>query len=141
MSTAPGARPTRAHPISARVARLGPRDRIVAALGAYYAVTGVAPFVSRTAFEALTGRKRDWWLVQTVGALVLAAGGAMVSAAGRGRVTPEIVGLAGGCAAGLATIDVVYVTRGRIAPAYLVDAAVEVAALAALAAGSRRSSP
>src|SRR4051794_34537304 len=36
----------------------------------YYVVTGLAPFVSRRAFEAVTGPKREWWLVQTVGALL-----------------------------------------------------------------------
>ena len=39
------------------------------AQGGYYVATGVLPFVSRRAFEALTGPKREWWLVQTVGAL------------------------------------------------------------------------
>ena len=102
-------------------------------MGAYYVVTGVSPFVSRTLFEAVTGPKREWWLVQTVGALVLAVGVAMLSAAARHRVTPEITGLAAGCAASLAAIDVVYVARGRIAPTYLADAVVEAAALAALA--------
>lgn len=50
------------------------RDRVIGALGGYYVATGVAPFVSRRAFEAVTGPKREWWLVQTVGALVTAAG-------------------------------------------------------------------
>jgi len=113
-------------------------DRVVALLGGYYVVTGLAPFVSRRGFEAVTGRKQDWWLVQTVGAVVSVAGAAMVSAARRERVTPEITGLAAGCAAALAAIDTVYVARGRISPAYLVDAAVELAALAALAHAARR---
>ena len=109
------------------------REGVVGALGVYYVGTGVAPFVSRTAFEAVTGPKREWWLVQAVGALVTVAGGSMLSAAARERVTPEIVGLAAGCAAGLAAVDVIYVARGRIAPTYLLDAAVELAALGALA--------
>jgi hypothetical protein len=112
------------------------RRDVVGALGGYYLATGVAPFVSRRAFEAVTGPKREWWLVQTVGVLVTAAGGAMVSAAARDRVTPEIEGLAAGCAVGLAAIDVVHVARGRIAPTYLADAAVELVGLAALARAS-----
>jgi len=108
------------------------RDRVLRVLGGYYVATGVSPFVSRRAFEAVTGPKTEWWLVQTVGVLVTAAGGAMLSAAARDRVTPEITGLAAGCAAGLAAIDAVHVARGRIAPVYLVDAALEVAGLAAL---------
>jgi hypothetical protein len=105
------------------------------AQGGYYVVTGVAPFVSRRAFEAVTGPKTEWWLVQTVGAIVTVVGGALVSGAGSGRVTRELRGLAAGCAAGLAGIDVFYVMRRRIAPTYLLDAAAQVAFLAWLARG------
>ena len=106
--------------------------------GAYYAVTGVMPFVSRDAFEAVTGPERDWWLVQTVGALVTAVGGGLLGAAARDRVSPELVGVAAGCAAGLAGIDVVYVLRRRISPVYLGDAAVQLAVLAGLRPERRR---
>jgi hypothetical protein len=64
--------------------------------------------------------------------MVVAAGGAMAGAAARDRVTPEIAGLAAGCASGLAAIDVVYVARDRIAPTYLADAAVQIAGWGAL---------
>ena len=107
--------------------------------GAYYLATGVAPFVSRRLFEAVTGPKREWWLVQTAGVLVTAAGAGMVSAGVRRRDAPEVVGIAAGCAAGLAAIDVVYVARGRISPVYLVDAALQVAALAGLGAAASRA--
>ena len=102
------------------------------AYGGYYVVTGVAPFVSRRAFEAVTGPKREWWLVQTVGVAVTAVGAGVLGAAARDRLTPEIETIATGCAAGLAAIDVVYVARGRIAPTYLADAAVQVGLLAAM---------
>jgi hypothetical protein len=101
--------------------------------GAYYVATGVLPFVSRRAFEALTGPKREWWLVQTVGALVTVIGTVLLSGASRRRCPPELLALAGGSAAVLAAIDVVYVAKGRIAPTYLADAAIELALLAALA--------
>ena len=110
--------------------------RTMLAQGAYYLATGVAPFVSRRAFEAVTGRKREWWLVETVGVLVTAVGTGVLAAAARDRVTPEITAIAVGCAGGLAAIDVVYVARGRISPAYLADAAAQVGLLAAHAAGS-----
>ena len=116
-------------------------ERVIGLLGGYYVATGLTPFVSRTAFEAVTGRKQEWWLVQTGGALVSVAGAVMLSAARRGRLTPEITGLAAGCAATLAAIDTVYVARGRISPTYLLDAAVELGALAALASESRRRRP
>ena len=109
---------------------------VLAAQGAYYVATGVLPFVSRRAFEAVTGPKKEWWLVQTVGALVTVVGGALIAGAARDRVTPELAAVAAGCAVSLAGIDVVYVAKGRIAPTYLADAAVQVALLAA---GSTRT--
>jgi hypothetical protein len=108
------------------------RDRPLIAQGGYYVATGVAPFVSRRLFERVTGPKADWWLVQTVGVLVTAAGAGMVSAGLRGRKNPEVTAIAAGCAAGLAAIDVVHAARGRISPVYLVDAAIQVAALGAV---------
>ena len=117
-----------------------PSERaILTAQGAYYVTTGVVPFVSRRAFEAVTGPKLEWWLVQTVGALVTVVGGALLSGARRGRITPELRGVAAGSAVSLATIDIVYVARRRIAPTYLLDAAVQLALLAALARASRGS--
>jgi hypothetical protein len=106
--------------------------------GAYYAATGLLPFVSRRAFEAVTGPKREWWLVQTVGLLVTVVGGALISGAATRRTSPELVAVAAGSAASLAAIDVVYVARGRIAPSYLADAAVQLGLLGALA---RRVAP
>ena len=104
----------------------------------YYLATGLLPFVSRRAFEAVTGPKREWWLVQTVGALVTVIGGALASAATRRRVTPEMLAVAAGSAAALATIDAVHVARRRISPAYLLDAAAELGLLIALARVTRR---
>jgi hypothetical protein len=102
-----------------------------AAQAAYYLATGVAPFAGRRAFEAVTGRKREWWLVLTVGAIVSVVGASLASAVANDRVTPEVRLLGVGSAASLGGIDVVYVLKGRIAPTYLVDAAVQAAILAA----------
>ena len=102
------------------------------AQSAYYLATGLLPFVSRRAFEAVTGPKREWWLVQTTGALVTVIGGALGSAALRRRITPEVLALATGSAAALGAIDAVYVARRRIAPTYLLDAAVQAALLVAI---------
>ena len=109
------------------------RRSVVLAQSAYYTATGVAPFVSRRGFESVTGPKSEWWLVQTVGALVTVVGGGLASAALRDRMTPEVVGMAAGCAAGLGALDAFYAGKGRIAPTYLVDAAAQAAILAALA--------
>ena len=105
--------------------------------GSYYVATGVAPFVSRRGFERVTGPKREWWLVETVGVLVTAVGAGLLSAAASDRVTPEIELIAAGCALGLASIDLVHVARRRIAPTYLADAVVELAVLVALASSDR----
>jgi hypothetical protein len=106
---------------------------VLLAQGGYYAVTGAMPFVSRRLFEAVTGRKRDWWLVEAVGAVVMPVGLGLVAAARSERMTSEVVGIAVGCAGGLAAIDVRHVLRGHIPPVYLVDATLQTAALAALA--------
>jgi hypothetical protein len=109
---------------------------VVLAQGGYYVTTGLVPFVSRATFEAVTGPKREWWLVQTVGGLVSVVGGALLIGAARQRYSPELLGVAAGSAAVLAGIDVVYVAKGRISPRYLVDAVVEIALLGGLAATS-----
>jgi hypothetical protein len=110
--------------------------------GGYYVVTGVLPFLSRRAFEAATGPKREWWLVQTAGALLTVIGGALLSGARSGRSSPELVGVAAGGAAALAAIDIVYVARRRISPRYLLDAAAQLGLLGALvAAGDPASEP
>jgi hypothetical protein len=111
--------------------------RVLLVQGGYYVATGVLPFVSRRLFESITGPKREWWLVQTVGGLVTVIGGALVSAALRRDTSHELIGVAMGSAATLAAIDVVYVAKGAIAPTYLIDAGAEVGLLAALAVACR----
>jgi hypothetical protein len=113
---------------------------VLIAQGAYYAATGISPFVSRRAFEAVTGPKTEWWLVQTVGGLVGAVGAGLLGAGLNRRATPDVLGIAGGCAATLVAIDVVHVARGRISPVYLLDAVAELALLGALAGAASSSS-
>ena len=113
-------------------------ERLAAGQGAYYLTTGVWPLVDIRSFEWLTGPKADRWLVQTVGVLVGVIGGVLLLAAGRRRLTPELRLLAGGSAAGLAAIDVVFVARRRIRPIYLGDASVNVALAAGWAIAQAR---
>ena len=113
------------------------REGVLRAQAAYYVATGLAPLASRRLFEAVTGPKEDWWLVQTFGGMVTAVGAGLGTAAARRRVTPEITGIAAGTAAVLAMADVWFVARGRIRPTYLLDAAVEAGILAGLARASR----
>ena len=102
-----------------------PEDAALALQGAYYVLTGAWPFLHLRSFLAVTGRKRDLWLLKTVAALVLVAGLAIGRAAAARRVTPEIRLLATGCALSLSAVDVWYVAKRRISPVYLLDAVVE----------------
>ncbi len=104
---------------------------VLIAQGGYYVVTGLAPFVSRRLFEAVTGPKHDWWLVQTVGGVVTVVGGALLSSAVRDDTSPEVIGVAVGSAVSLGGVELVYVAKRQISPAYLLDAAAQIALLVA----------
>jgi hypothetical protein len=95
--------------------------------GFYYVLTGVWPLLSRRTFERVTGPKSDFWLVQTVGVVVAVVGVVLMMAGIRKRIMPEIGVLAVGNAAGLAGIDLVYSSKGRISPVYAVEATAEFA--------------
>jgi hypothetical protein len=117
---------------------LDPR-RVATAQAAWWIPTGVLPLISRRAFEAVTGPKAEWWLVETVGLLVTAIGGGLALGAATDRVTPELQIIGVGSAASLAGIDVAYYARGRLPWTYLVDAAVEIAIVAGWLAARRRA--
>jgi hypothetical protein len=106
------------------------------AQGLYFAVTGIWPLLSIRTFQMVTGRKTDLWLVKTVGVLVSVIGCVLIVTALRGNITLEISLLAVGSAAGLAGIDVMYVTKRRISPIYLLDALIEIALIATWLLGS-----
>jgi hypothetical protein len=101
--------------------------RIARLQAAYYVVTGIWPLASRRSFEAVTGPKRDFWLVQVVGALVTVIGASLFAASRRsgGAETGAVQVLAVGSAAALAVADVAFVARRRISRIYLADAASE----------------
>jgi hypothetical protein len=108
-------------------ARTTPYRPVAAVHAAYWIVTGVWPVVSIGSFQWLTGRKRDLWLVKTVG-LLLAVIGAVIGLAGRRDLTaPEIPALAIGSAATIATVDILYYRKGVLRWVYLVDAVGEIA--------------
>jgi hypothetical protein len=106
--------------------------------GGFYAVTGVWALVDLDSFMAVTGPKTDLWLVKTVGALVTVIGGVLLAAGWRRRVTRDVLLLGIGAALSLATIDLVYVSAGRISRIYLLDAAAEVGLGIAWALAKRR---
>jgi hypothetical protein len=100
----------------AEVARL-----IRSAGGAYYVTTGIWPLVHMASFEFITGRKRDRWLVQTVGVLVALIGAVQLRVTDS-RPTSAIRQLSVSVALGLAMIELYHWRRGTISVAYALDA-------------------
>lgn len=115
------------------------RRHVALAQAAYYGVTGVWPLVSRRSFEAVTGRKTDWWLVETFSLTLLPIGAALGMAAARDEVTPELELLGAGAAGVLAGTDVAIALRRLGRPTYLIDALASGAIVAGWALASRRS--
>ncbi len=113
--------------------------RAVACLqGTFYASTGLWPVFHIESFQAITGRKRDLWLVKAAGLLIASIGATLSVAGVRGDLEIELPLLGATSAASLAAIDVVYGLRREISPIYLVDAAGEIALIGAwLAAWSK----
>jgi hypothetical protein len=106
---------------------------------AYYLVTGVAPIVAYGTFEAITGPKREPWLVKMVGLLTIAIG-AVIASDPAGR-TPQVRRLAILAAAAYGAIDVWYAgVRRRISRVYLLDAVVEAGIIGAWLATARTAS-
>ena len=100
------------------------RATILRAQGAYYVVSGSWAIVDRRGFEAVSGRKADYWLVRTVGLLAASIGISLLAGTRGGRPSSETTVL--GVAAGVSftAVDLVYVARRRISPVYLGDAIV-----------------
>jgi hypothetical protein len=100
---------------------------------AYFLVTGVWPLFHRRSFETITGNKHDFWLVQTVGALVAVVGVVLGRATLAGRQSDaDVLALAVGSAAALGAIESYYAATRRISSVYLADAALESALIAGL---------
>jgi hypothetical protein len=105
------------------------------AQGVYYLAAGIWPLVSPASFQAVTGPKRELWLTKTVGALAAVMGGVLTYAGLRHRRPSEVALLAIGAAGAFAAIDIIYVSKRRIPRVYLLDAALEIGALAFWAFG------
>jgi hypothetical protein len=112
---------------------------IIAAQGAYYVTTGLWPLVHMPSFVAVTGPKKELWLVRAVGSLIGVIGAGLVVAAARRKSTPEVAVIGMGSAAALTAVDVVYAGKRRISPVYLLDALAEVGIIAAWAVALRRA--
>ena len=106
---------------------------LASAQAGYFLLTGLWPILHIRSFLRVTGPKHDLWLVKTVGLLIAVVGAVVALAAYRRAVSPEIVVLAAGSAAGLMAVDVVYVARRVISKIYLADAVAEALIVAAWA--------
>jgi hypothetical protein len=95
--------------------------RVPLAHALYFVPTSLVALLSRPLFEAVSGRKTDYWLVRTVASLLTVIGVAVGWAGAKDRVTPEIAAVAIGSSAALTAVDVVYVGKRRISPVYLLD--------------------
>lgn len=102
-----------------------------AAQGGYYALTGIWPIVHIDSFLAVTGDKQEIWLVRAFGAVIVAVGVALAFTAARPELLPSGRVLGALAAVALVASDVVSWAFGAIGPVYLLDAAVNVAFLAA----------
>lgn len=114
------------------------RGRALARLhGTFNVVTGLWPLVHMRSFEAVSGPKADEWLVRTVAGLMVANGLAQLAAGDDREGVAASRRIGAGTALTFAAVDLWYAGRGRISKVYLLDAAVELAWLAAWAAAGR----
>lgn len=104
-------------------------------MSAYYLATGAWPILHMRSFEAVTGPKREHWLVKTVGALAIANGCALAFGLRRERISPDTAALAVCSATAFSIVDLVFVLRGRIPAVYLADVPVELGLAALIVAG------
>jgi hypothetical protein len=99
--------------------------------GSFFIAGGLWPVLHIRSFEAITGPKFDRWLVKTVGLLLSVIGVGLLRAAKEGRVTSELRFIGSGASIALTAIDVVYVSRRRISPIYLLDGVAHMTAVLA----------
>ena len=104
--------------------------------GVFNVVTGVWPLLHMRSFEAVSGPKAERWLVRTVAGLMAVNGMVQLTSDEQALGASRRLGI--GAALWLAAIDLRYASTGRISKVYLLDAAVELAWVAAWTATLRR---
>lgn len=112
--------------------------RTVLRMQAYYYIgAGALPLLSRRAFEAITGPKRDWWLVQMVALLAIVNGSTIaIGTRSKSKLSAQTRTLARSSALAFALIDTVYALDGTISKMYLVDALLEAAFILGVECGT-----
>ncbi|MGW0467924.1 hypothetical protein ACWDX6_22090 [Streptomyces sp. NPDC003027] len=104
---------------------------VARAQGVFNIVGGLWPVVSLRTFEQVYGAKTDKWLQRTSGALLASAGFSMLCAGSTPAGVRHARRVGVGTALTFLAIDLVYVPRRTIPATYLMDAAKEIAWLAA----------
>ncbi|MFJ8668884.1 hypothetical protein [Streptomyces sp. NPDC093600] len=104
---------------------------VARAQGVFNIVGGLWPVVSLRTFERVYGAKTDKWLQRTSGALLATAGYSMLRAGSTPAGVRHARRIGVGTALTFLAIDLVYVPRRTIPATYLMDAAKEIAWLAA----------
>lgn len=120
--------------------RIGAWTRAARVQGMFYLVTGAWPLLHMRSFLAVTGPKRELWLVRSVGASLAAVGAGLLDAGtgGGGGVRRSHALTGAAVAAGLAAVDLSPDGPRRISRVYLADAVLQIALVAAWAAGAVR---
>jgi hypothetical protein len=98
------------------------RVRLAYAQGVYYVCGALWPLVHLASFEAVTGNKRDEWLVRTVAGIVLLLGFLLLHDAHvRKHIARTLRILAGGIALVLGSVAIISSLTGRISWLYFPD--------------------
>ncbi|HEX2861367.1 MAG TPA: hypothetical protein VHN79_06990 [Lacunisphaera sp.] len=103
--------------------------------GGFYLATGVWPLVAPASFQVVIGGKEDFWLAQTVGALIGITGIVLLLAARRATIAAEIALLAALQAVALGIIDLYCVPLPNTTAVYYLDAVAEFCLAAGWAVG------
>ncbi|MPZ22844.1 MAG: hypothetical protein GEU28_04750 [Dehalococcoidia bacterium] len=106
-------------------ANAGLARKLGIAQGAYFLLTGAWGLFHDRSFQAVTGPKKDVWLLKTVSVLVTVLGAAVLLSSTRARPSLETRAAIAASGVGLAGIEVYYAAKRVIRPVYLLDAAVE----------------
>lgn len=102
-------------------------QHILIFMGIYYLLTALWPLIHINSFEAVTGKKRNHWLVYTVASLLLVSSIVYVYTGFKSTHFPvEIIILSVGNALVLTIIDIVFVFLRKIRKIYLLDASMEI---------------
>ncbi len=98
-------------------------NNVLTIQGWYYLLVGIWPLINMDSFEAVAGKKRDRWLVKTVGSLISIIGMSLLLS--RRRANAASCVLQAGSAGVLGFIDCWYAVKGTISKVYMLDGIIE----------------